>query len=510
VDDLTKFNFLHGLMGMGVLRLKMCALGALLGFASSAFSAELPELKDLQNDGALVSALVVDLESGKVIASHNAEKRLTPASLTKVVLGAAALEKWGSDYTFKTRIFSNGTRSKAVIKGDLIVVGSGDPYLTNEKLWFLATDVARAGVREVSGNLVLNVSAFGDVVLDGNRRAGKRLSSHAYDSPLSAAAVNFSVLAAVASPSAEVGGDAYLALEPYDLSTAKIVGQASTVSQQKAAKISATRVRAKGLDEIRVSGSVSANDFPQRVYRSVSDADEYAGSVFLAFLREAGVRINGKVVVSREAPSQRWVPVAEVEGFPLDWQLRGLFKVSNNFIGDMLTIGLARETENSRGATLEAGAAQLELYMKDVLKSSSWKPASELEPLRLESGSGLTPENRMSAKDIVSVLDRMYRNSREFPSFYAALPIPGSEGTVRRRFSEANEKHLRNAVRAKTGTLSEPFDAVGLAGYVRSPKGSWIAFSAIVNGSQKKPSVGVSRIRDAIDSDLATVLPMGR
>ncbi len=468
----------------------------------------LPALQELQSEGALVSALVVDLGTGKIIVEHNAEKRLTPASVTKIVLGAASLEKWGFDYTFKTQIFATGSKSKGVLQGNLVIVGSGDPYLTNEKLWFLATDVARSGIKEVSGDLVLNVSAFGDVSLDGNRKAGKLHSSHAYDSPLSAAAVNFSVLAVVASPGETSGKDAHLALEPYNIPTAKIVGRVNTVKNEKNAKLSASRTRARGFDEIRVSGSISQADFPQRVYRSVSDADEYSGSVFSEFLREAGVRVKGKTIISHDAPSSKWAPVAEVEGFPLDWQLRGLFKVSNNFIADMLTINLDRENENSRGATIEGGAQQLDKYMKQVLQTSPWKSNSANETLRLETGSGLTPENRMSAKDIVAVLDRMYRNSREFPAFYSSLPAPGSEGTVKRRFSESDEKHLRNAVRAKTGTLTEPYDAVGLAGYVRTQSGSWNAFSVIVNGTKAKPSFGVSRIRDAIDSDLALVFPV--
>jgi D-alanyl-D-alanine carboxypeptidase/D-alanyl-D-alanine-endopeptidase (penicillin-binding protein 4) len=484
--------------------------GACFLLGGRAVAGNLGALQALEQEGALVSALIVNLDTEKVIAEHNAEKRMTPASLTKIVLGAAALEKWGSDYAFKTQIFTNGKRLGSSLKGDLIVVGAGDPYLTNEKLWFLATDVARAGVREVTGNLVLNVSAFGDVAADTNRRAGKRFSTHAYDSPLSAAAVNFSVMAAVASPADVPGANAHLALEPYELPTVKLTGKVTTAKDGKASKLAASRLRGKGFDELRVSGSVLENGFPQRVYRSVSDADEYAGSVFTQFLREAGVRILGKVVVSREAPRPQWTPVAEVEGFPLDWQLRGLFKVSNNFIGDMLTIGLNRDTPSSRGATLEGGARQLEQYMANVLKNSPWKSMRQTEELRLESGSGLTPENRMSAKDLIAVLDKMYRNAREFPAFYASLPIPGSEGTVRRRFSEADEVHLRSAVRAKTGTLTEPFDAVGLAGYVRTQKGAWIGFCAIVNGTKKRPSVGVSRIRDAIDADLAAALPVER
>lgn len=482
-------------------------------FSTSAFAADaLSALRDLESKGARVSAIVVDLETGKILAERNSEKRLTPASVTKVVLAAAALEKWGPDFSFVTKVYANGKRKGDSINGDLVVVGDGDPYLTNEKLWFLATDVARAGIKNVSGDLVLNVSAFGDVALDGNRKSGKRYSAHAYDSPLSAAAVNFSVLAAVAAPGEAVGKSAHVSLEPYPLASTKIISSVSTIADNKSGKVSASRTRGQGVDEIRVSGTVSADEFPLRVYRSVSDADEYSGNVIRAFLRESGVKIQGRVKISRDSVSSqasKWIPVAKVEGFPLDWQLRGLFKVSNNFIADMLTVNLGRNDSASGGATLEGGSRRLEEYVRATVSDSRWKLGS-LDDLRIESGSGLTPENRISARDIVSVLDKMYRNYRDFPAFYSALPIPGGEGTMRRRFGEKDEKHLRNAVRAKTGTLSEPIDAAGLAGYVRTETGAWAAFAALVNGTKAKPNIGIENIRDAIDADLAETFPKAK
>ena len=113
----------------------------------------------------------------------------------------------------------------------------------------------------------------------------------------------------------------------------------------------------------------------------------------------------------------------------------------------------------------------------------------------------------MSARDVVAVLQRMYSNTREFPAFLSALPVPGAEGTVKNRFASRNTSHLRDRLRAKTGTLSEPRDAVGLAGYSRLASGDWIAFCTIVNGSDKNPSVGIESARRTIDEDLGELLP---
>lgn len=471
--------------------------------APSGFS----RLRSLEARGAKASGLVMRLRDGKVLASLHDGQRLTPASVSKLILAAAALEKWGSDHTFVTKFHVMGPRKNGVLSGDLILEGAGDPYLTNEKLWFLATDVARMGVRQVEGNLVLNTSLFGTIEPDSNRLAGARNSTHAYDSPLSAAAVNFSVLAVVAGPGAAPGLPGPLALEPYPLDTVSLSGFVSTVASGRA-KVSVSRHSSgNGQDRLAAAGQIPMGSLPVRVYRSVSDANAYTGAVLRAFLAKAGVVVKGGVKVERTPVTRAARPLASVESFPLDWQIRGLFKVSNNFIGDMLTIGLDVDDSQSRGATLSGGASKLETYMQRTLLEAPGFLGKSEGTLVLESGSGLTPENRLSAKDVVAVLARMYNNAREFPSFLAALPIPGSEGTVKKRFAAPEALHLKDRLRAKTGTLTEPRDAVALGGYSRLKDGDWVAFAVLVNGTERNPSLGVEGVRELIDQELAGILP---
>ena len=476
--------------------------------SAQTFVQNFEEMRALEKAGARVSGLVVRLRDGAVIGSINPDRRLTPASTSKLVLAAAALEKWGSEHSFVTKFFTTGARKGGVLLGDLIFEGAGDPSLTNEKLWFLATDIARLGIRQVNGDLVLNTSLFGPIETDGNRAAGARMSTHAYDSPLSAVAVNFSVMAVVASPGAQVGSEGHMALEPYPLESVKLAGSVGT-SALAGAKIGVTRSRNGRTDLLNVGGKVPLGSLPMRVYRSVSDAEQYSGAVLKAFLANAGVVVKGNVRVSRTPVSPQAKAVAAIDSFPLDWQLRGLFKMSNNFIADMLTLQLDLDEQKDRGATLSGGALKLTKYIHQVLSESTYVPARTKPEgeLVLDSGSGLTPENKLSARDLVAVLGRMYANGREFPSFLAALPIPGAEGTIRKRFSSSEAKHLQNRLRAKTGTLTEPRDAVALGGYSRLKDGDWVAFAVVVNGSSAHPSFGVDAIREAVDSDLARLLP---
>lgn len=470
-----------------------------------AANGDLPALGALERQGAQVAAFAVALDSGQVLVDHNSTTRLTPASVTKLVLGAAALERWGSEHVFYTRFWADGPVRNGVLEGNLILEGVGDPYLTNEKLWFLATDVGRRGIRTVKGNLVLNTSAFAPTGRDSSREAGALASQNAYDSPLSAAGVNFGVLAAVVSPGDGEGKPAQLGLEPYAMPGFFVTGQVRTGRSETKPNLTVTRRATAAGDEIRVEGTIPSNGFPARVYRSVSEADTYAGSVISAFLKQAGVELKGRVDVDNNPLRKNLTPVAEVDGYPLAWQMQGLMKVSNNYIADMLTLKLDKAPQ----ATLAGGSRELENYLHGVLDRSRWhnKSLPFKGPLVLQSGSGLTPENRMAPRDVVAVLESMYENTREFPSFLAALPIVGGEGTVKNRFTKEGQAFLRDRIRAKTGTLSQPRDAVGLAGFVRLSNLGWVAFAVLVNGTERFPHPGIPTIRAAMDADLARRFP---
>ena len=79
---------------------------------------------------ASVSVCVIDIASGEVVAAHNADSNLTPASVTKTITSAAALKHFSPDYVFRTRVECIGERTDdGVLDGDIVVVGGIDPTL---------------------------------------------------------------------------------------------------------------------------------------------------------------------------------------------------------------------------------------------------------------------------------------------------------------------------------------------------------------------------------------------
>src|SRR5712664_2264439 len=72
------------------------------------------------------------LDSGKVIYALNADKLFVPASTTKTLTEGTLLAKLGADYRFHTRVYRTGPIDKhGALEGDLILVASGDPNLSN-------------------------------------------------------------------------------------------------------------------------------------------------------------------------------------------------------------------------------------------------------------------------------------------------------------------------------------------------------------------------------------------
>jgi D-alanyl-D-alanine carboxypeptidase/D-alanyl-D-alanine-endopeptidase (penicillin-binding protein 4) len=116
-------------------------------------------------------------------------------------------------------------------------------------------------------------------------------------------------------------------------------------------------------------------------------------------------------------------------------------------------------------------------------------------------GSGLSTNNRLSARNLTDVLVYAAEKMEIFPEFLASLPASGWDGTLKKRFDDPGMKLLSGKVRAKTGTLSQPVSVSSLAGYVRHPVHGLVAFAIVQNGipGRNQPSIdGLRRSQDAM------------
>src|SRR5262245_34930470 len=106
-----------------------------------------------------LSAALVELESGRVLASQNSTSALNPASTTKLLTAATALAKLGVDYRFSTGVY--GTIKDGVMPR-LVLRSNGDPSLKARDLAALAQRLKDKGLTRVSGDIFVDQSAFDD------------------------------------------------------------------------------------------------------------------------------------------------------------------------------------------------------------------------------------------------------------------------------------------------------------------------------------------------------------
>jgi D-alanyl-D-alanine carboxypeptidase/D-alanyl-D-alanine-endopeptidase (penicillin-binding protein 4) len=129
--------------------------------------------------GPHVGALIYDLRTGRAVYARNPDTGRPPASVEKLYTTIALLRELGPDKRLLTTVLGAGRmRPGGVWHGDLYLVGGGDPTFGSAafaRAWDggegatveqLADDLARAGVRRVSGHV------FGDDSLFDSLRGG--------------------------------------------------------------------------------------------------------------------------------------------------------------------------------------------------------------------------------------------------------------------------------------------------------------------------------------------------
>jgi D-alanyl-D-alanine carboxypeptidase/D-alanyl-D-alanine-endopeptidase (penicillin-binding protein 4) len=229
----------------------------------------------------------------------------------------------------------------------------------------------------------------------------------------------------------------------------------------------------------------------------MSDPAAGAGLILRSILRQTGVTVEGAVETTALPVAQANQLLARVEGLPLQEQVGRMMRYSSNYIADVLTMSVALSRNGSAPPSL-ASAAQT---LTELVRGAN--PQTTVPGPLLESGSGLTTGNRLSAADLVGVLKREYRDTRRFPPFYGSFVVP----------RDAAFDSLRNGnpdwldrVALKTGSLTDPVSVNGIAGYLRKKNGGWMAFAIIVNGSDRLRQIPHDRALRAARLDLEALL----
>jgi D-alanyl-D-alanine carboxypeptidase/D-alanyl-D-alanine-endopeptidase (penicillin-binding protein 4) len=360
------------------------------------------------------ASLLVE-EAGKPVIARQADRPMVPASTMKVLTALAAIQRWGLDHRFETRLLRDG-------EGRLWVQGAGDPYLVSEELDLMARAVRAAGVTSVVG-----VGADDSLFAPALDIPGRSASDNPYDAPVTALAANFNTL------NLRVQGGAVATAEPQTPLTpvARRLGQTLGNGTQR------VNLKDKGLGA------------------------RYFAELFGAKLEAAGVRVTAEPRVGR-VPAGAKPLLVHRNTRDLRALLVPMLEYSNNFVANGLFLKLADRGDGGPITLVQAQQAMA----RWIDKSFRWRD------YRVEDGAGLSRGNRLSARQLVDVLEA-------FAPYRSFLPRQG------------------DAILAKTGTLT---GVSTYAGYVNRD-GRWTPFSLLINqpvdaGLRKQVAADLARAPD--------------
>ena len=196
------------------------------------------------------------------------------------------------------------------------------------------------------------------------------------------------------------------------------------------------------------------------------------------------VRITKPVTTPDEEPTE----ISRVTSPKLSKILNFALLWSDNVLSDRL----------ARSAAVKMGYSRDDLSLNLAFEETLSLLGVDSTGLKVFDGSGLSRENRVSARTIAELLLKI-RNEPQYEAVYEGLPLSGKTGTLKKRFQESAST-AKGLVKAKTGWINT---SVTLAGYVEAGESEYV-FAIIANRLTPTEYVR-DRARKIIDKMLATI-----
>jgi len=459
---------------------------------------------------------IADLETGKTIYARNADRLFLPASNAKLLTTSAVMALVGPNYLFRTTVETTGkVDAEGRLKGDLVIVGRGDPNISGRVLPYqlksqrnpphtqiledMANQIAQAGIKTVDG----------DVIGDDTFYSGERYpEGWGIDdlqwldgAPVSALTFNDNVVFLKVQPGVAAGDKAVVAFEPqtsyYELDNRILTAPAGTTR-----KIGMHR--GPGSRRILLWGVLSTEDAGLTEAVSIEDPAEFTAEIFRGLLEQRGITVTGKVKAQHGEIAQFFdqtpaAPVTEPAALPaqilalhvsqpLIEDIRVTNKTSQNLHAELDLRLIGKQTQND--GSYDGGLTAL----KKFLRVAGLKE----EEFSLTDGSGLSRRDLITPAAMVRLL--IYDAKQPWgPAFMETLPVSGVDGSLTERFANTPAGGL---IHAKTGTLSH---VSALSGYGETRSGKKFVFSIFCN----KINLPSHKAAAAIDQIMQLVVAEG-
>lgn len=420
---------------------------------------------------------VQEAGNGNTLLDINATVPLNPASTMKVLTTLTALEQLGPDYSWHTEVHALGSVQDGTLTGDLLIKGGGDPYLLEEQLRNMLKAVQRAGVNNITGDLLLDTSYFAATVSQDAPIDNQ--DDRAYNVLPNALMSNFQAVTFYFRPDSDgqhVVIDADPALSNLRITNNLQLSNGPCEGYQRGITFNGDDARP---DHVQFDGKFPAKCGQYALVRSVMTPEQFFYGLFTMLWQQLGGEFHGSLKLANApqdaAPLVSWFspPLAEV--------IRSINKFSNNLMTRQALLTLGAE-EFDVPATLQNGGDVINLYLEMLGIDSTG--------LVVANGAGLARDTRISPLLLNHVLQHGHA-SPYMAEFIASLPINGIDGTMRNRLRDGG---MRGNMHIKTGTLDE---VSAVAGYVTAQSGKQYTVVGMLNHNLADRGPGVE-LMDAL------------
>lgn len=427
--------------------------------------------------------LIVDAETKTILYEQNADKYFIPASNMKLFTTALALAKLGPDYRFHTTLETRGTLSpEGTLTGELVLVGRGDPNLSNRKFPYdlkeefdgppekvlieLADKLVAKGLKEISGDVVGDDSYFPRERYPNGWEIDDMVWE--YGAAVSAIVVDDNTVALTLTPGEKPDDPVQAVVTP---GTPDFTVQNDVKTSAAAAKPDLTLTREPGANLVVVKGTLPAKSAPRKLELAIAEPAQHAAVMLKQLLEERGVKIDG-VARARHEPAgspEATTVLAEHISVPLGDSVKLVNKISQNLHTEMLLRAVARQNGlwNSPEDLLKFPAdfyAAAGIAHDDVIQTD---------------GSGLSRHDLITPRATVALLN--YAQLQQwFATYFASLPVAGMDGTLEDRMKNTP---AAGRIHAKTGSVEH---VRTLSGYAETASGRRLIFSFLSNNQGGK------------------------
>lgn len=443
----------------------------------------------------LVGALAVKM-SGDTIVECGSLRKLIPASNTKLITTGLAIRGLGKDYRLSTALGYSGNVSDGVLRGDLYIIGGGDPTLASSDPGSLPADslfscwksmLASRGIRRIDGR-VIGDGRYLDGPIELDSWAYNDLGTY-YGTGCNGLIYSRNILKVNVAPGNAEGSPVRVSNFRPNLTWLEFRNNSVTSAPGTGDELYLFNTDLAPVSELR--GSYALDEGQDTEEFSHKFGPLACSCAFTDYLGKHGVKVDGepsyidsygKIVsidrsgrgLGRPEGAARSVPDLHIIGDTESMTVREIARIINSRSDNLYAETLLRILSKER-----TGSSSYDSCKVVIMRELASLRVDTSTGVRMVDGSGLSRHDNISPDFFCRFLRSMYLDSGCFWDYLSTINRPGAPGM--RSSLAGKPEAVRSRIRMKSGSMDGVLCYSGYVMPVSDKKEDVIVFSIMTN-----------------------------